>query len=555
MTARYLLRICLVLAMAVAGCKKEPEPAAQKPTAVQEAPSEQPVPDEPASEPPVRDEAVTEQPVPEKTEPEEAAPQEEPGPQEEEYFAVFMEGKKVGHAVQTRVVAEGKVRTTEKVSIQLSRGSVPISVEMAETSIETADGKPVGFEVVQDMGLMTMKVTGTVVQTNGQRAANVTVMSMGGEQKSTIEWPEDAVMAEGLRLLQLKKGLKQGTAYIVKLFSPQILQALDAEVKVGPKQEVDLLGRVVELTEVVTKLNVPGAGEIVSTGYVDDEQRMQKNIMPIAGMQVEMVACAKEFALGENDVLELIDKMFLPSPTPLENVTTASSITYHLSPSTPGGKLTTIPRTDNQSVQPGDNGGVIVTVQPVQPPTGAKFPYRGSDKAILEAIQPTRFLQSDREEIIELARRAVGSTKDAAEAVRNIESFVAAYIENKNLSVGYASAAEVVASKQGDCSEHAVLTAAMCRAVGIPAQVVAGVAYVEEFAGLEHGFGWHAWTQAYVGDKWIGLDAAFKGTGRGGYGPGHIALSVGNGDPEDFFNLVNILGQLRIDKVTINQGN
>jgi len=83
-------------------------------------------------------------------------------------------------------------------------------------------------------------------------------------------------------------------------------------------------------------------------------------------------------------------------------------------------------------------------------------------------MQPNRFLQSDNKQIIKLARRAIGGTKDAAGAVKKIEAFVGDYIENKSLSVGYASAVEVAASRQGDCTEHAVLVAAMCRAVGIP---------------------------------------------------------------------------------------
>ena len=78
----------------------------------------------------------------------------------------------------------------------------------------------------------------------------------------------------------------------------------------------------------------------------------------------------------------------------------------------------------------------------------------------------------------------------------------------------------------------------------------------KDFAGFE-GFGGHAWVQAYIGGdedgKWIGLDAAFKAAGLGGYGPGHIALALGNGNPEDFFNLVNIIGQFEIKKVTVNK--
>jgi hypothetical protein len=93
----------------------------------------------------------------------------------------------------------------------------------------------------------------------------------------------------------------------------------------------------------------------------------------------------------------------------------------------------------------------------------------------------------------------------------------------------------------------------MCRAVGIPAEVVVGIAYVEEFAGLREGFGGHAWTQAYVGDKWVGLDAAFKSAGLGGYDAGHIALAAGSGEPADFLNIATTLGQFKIDKVIISR--
>jgi len=469
---------------------------------------------------------------------------------EMEYFAVFMEGRKVGHSTLSRVVADGKVTTTEKVSLTFSRAGVPISIDTTETSVETTDGKPLGFEMIQDMSMMIMTVSGTV---NEQGIVNMTVTSMGGEQKSEFEWPSGALMAEGLRLLILKKGLKEGSRYSARIFSPGILQAVEAEIRIGSKQNVDLLGRVVALTEVTTTYSMPGAGEIVNTSYVDDELRLQKNITPIIGMQIEIIACPKEFALGGNDVLEVIGKLFLPSPIRIENVNSAKSISYHLSPTSPGEKLT-IPPNDNQIVEQDKDSGVILTVKPVAAVAGVEFPYKGWDKNILDATKPNRFLQSDHKEIIELARRAVGDTKDAAEAVKRIEAFVSEYIENRNLSVGYASAVEVAASRQGDCSEHAVLAAAMCRAVGIPAQVVSGAVYVQDWPDFDEGFGGHTWVQAYVGGKWVGLDATFKGAGHGGYGPGHIALAAGDGKPEDFLDLLGTLGKFKIDKVVVNKG-
>jgi len=465
--------------------------------------------------------------------------------EEIEYSAVFMQGKKVGHAVHTRKVEGDKVSTSEDVSITISRVGVPLTVKMSETTVETTAGKPLSFESVQLLGFMTMKASGTV---NDQGVLEVTNSGLGGAQKSTMPWPEGAVMSEGLRLLTLKHGLEAGVEYGVKVFTPGMMQAVDATVSIGEKKDVDLLGRVVKLTEMTTTLAVPGAGPVASTSYVDDEMQSLKSTMAMAGMQVEIVSCPKEFALGDNDVLELIGMMFVDSPVSLGNPGSASSITYWIVPN-PGAEFD-VPTTDNQKAERLANGNVKLVVKPAAIPSGAKFPYQGNESELREALKSTRFLQCDNEDVAKLARKAVGDTKDAGEAVRRIEAFVADYIEDRSLSVGYASAAEVLESRQGDCSEFAVLTAALCRAVGIPAQVVVGIAYVADFAGRE-GFGGHAWTQAYVGGKWVGLDAAFKGSGRGGHDAGHIALAVGNGEPADFFNMASALGAFKIEKLEV----
>jgi hypothetical protein len=465
-----------------------------------------------------------------------------------EYFAVFFEGKKAGYSKHERMVSEGKVISIEELDVTINRFGIPVSMATTTRIYETLDGKPLGFESVLDGGLMKMESSGTI-RPDGKLA--LTTGSAGSVQNSIMEWPEGALMSEGLRLLQESKGLEEGTEYSCRAFEPTMQMAVDIKTRVGTKKSVDLLGRIVTLTEVTTTVSMAGMGEIPSKSYLDEDFKLQKSVSPFLGISMEMVACPKEFALGKNDVVELIGKMFIDSPVPLKDLDSAESITYHLDP-VEGAKLT-IPQNNNQQVRKAADGKVILTVKPVAAPSGVTFPYKGNDPAALEALKPAQFVQSDHEMIIELARRAVGKTKDTAQAVDKIEAFVADYVEDKNLSVGYASAVEVAQSKQGDCTEHAVLTAALCRAVGIPAQVVMGLVYVSEWQGLENGFGGHAWNQAYVGGKWIGLDAAFRGSGWGGYDAGHIALAAGNGSPGDFFSLVTTMGQFKIDKAIIKR--
>ncbi|MBN1796143.1 MAG: transglutaminase domain-containing protein [Sedimentisphaerales bacterium] len=463
-----------------------------------------------------------------------------------EYLAIFIDGHKSGYGVHTRIVDGNTVRTSEQMELTMERMGSPVSIGTTETYIETIKGEPLGFEAVMDWSFMQTKMTGKVLD-NGK----VEVKSVTGQLESakTIEWPKGAMMAEGLRLMELEKGLVKGEEFSALVFSPSLLLAINAKVIVGDKKEVDLLGRVVTLTEVTTKMTIPMSGEMTSLAYVDDELNALKMVMPMMGMKIEMLACSKEFALSPNDPAELMSKAFIKSPKPLGDLSSVTSIKYKIRPSDTT-KNFNIPSTDNQSVEKRSDGTAILTVRPVKLKSD-KFPYKGSDKEAIENLKPNRFIQSDNEMIIKLAKEAVGDTKNAAIAVKRIEAFVAKYINDRNLSVGYASAVEVAQSRQGDCTEFAVLTAALCRAIGIPARVVAGVAYVNDFMGMQNAFGGHAWTEAYIAGKWVGLDASFVEHGWGGYDAGHIALAAGAGRPEDFIQMVFSLGYFEIEAVEI----
>jgi hypothetical protein len=464
---------------------------------------------------------------------------------EVEYYAVLMGGQKIGHAANVRSTDSGIVTTTEMLSMVIGRGAISMSVSTTETSIETSDGKPIGFEYAEDLGGMGgKKITGRL---NEQGRLEITTLDLGIEQKRVIDWPAGAVMAEGLRLLELDKGLTEGVTYQARLFSPALLSVVDADVRIGPTTNIDLFGRVLPLTEIGVSMNMQGT-IFTSTSYVDSELQAQKTVMPMMGMNLELIACDKAFALSENDVVDFLEKLLIPSPVELKDLSSTDSITYLLVPA--DGKNLSIPSTDNQTVQQTKDGKVIVTVKPAAAPVGATFPYAGKDEQLLDALKPAQYLQSGDKKIISLANKAVGDTKDAAEAARKIENFVSEYITEKNLSIGYASAAEVALSRQGDCTEHAVLTAAMCRVAGVPARVVSGIVYIAEFAGRKDVFGGHAWAEAYVGGKWIGLDAT---RAPDGFGPGHITMAMGNGDPADFFAMANMLGYFKIEEINMGE--
>jgi len=466
------------------------------------------------------------------------------GEVDEEYFALIMDGKKIGYGIHSRTVADGLVTTTETVKMIISRGGIAISMMTGETSIETVDGKPVGFETVQEMG-------GSIVRTKGKidKQGKMLTTIYGGDatQDRSLDFPKDAVMAEGLRLMEIEKGLNEGTKYSANVFSASLGNALTAEITIGPKVSVDLFGRVVELTEVKTSMNM-GMGDMVTTTYVDDDFAALKTIIPMMGMNMEMVSCDREFAMSKGDVVDFLNKAFLDSPVKIDlgKLDEANAAVFTLSAA--GREELAIPEGDYQKVKRLAADKVEVTVTKLKAAGRVKYPYRGTDEEALKSLEATFYIESDNEKIVAMSRKAVKGAKDAAQAVKQIEKFVAAYISEKDLSVGYATAVEVAGSKQGDCTEHTVLTAGLCRAAGIPARVACGIVYADGFAGRENIFGGHAWVECYIGDKWVGVDAT---RGAGNFDLTHIMLATGNGNPEDFFSIVTMLGYFKIDAIEL----
>jgi transglutaminase-like putative cysteine protease len=130
--------------------------------------------------------------------------------------------------------------------------------------------------------------------------------------------------------------------------------------------------------------------------------------------------------------------------------------------------------------------------------------------------------------------------------------FVHEYIDGKGLDVGFATASEVARQRQGDCTEHGVLLAAMLRADGIPARVAGGLVYIDRFEGRRGIFGYHMWAQALLetadGPAWTDLDGALSETAASD--ATHIALAVSplaDGDTQGvFMSIVALLGRVQI---------
>ncbi|MGH6950556.1 MAG: transglutaminase-like domain-containing protein, partial [Vitreimonas sp.] len=108
---------------------------------------------------------------------------------------------------------------------------------------------------------------------------------------------------------------------------------------------------------------------------------------------------------------------------------------------------------------------------------------------------------------------------------------------------GHYSALDTVTRRAGDCTEAAVLLAALGRAAGIPTRVASGLAYSRaSYHGVSNAFVPHSWTLAFVDGQWRSFDLALEA-----FDSTHIALTVGDGDARSIAAAGQLASLLRFD--------
>jgi len=133
------------------------------------------------------------------------------------------------------------------------------------------------------------------------------------------------------------------------------------------------------------------------------------------------------------------------------------------------------------------------------------------------------FINWDNELVKGHAAKAVAGLQETATAwdkALAVEKWVKANMKAFEFSQAMATADNVAKTLSGDCTEYAMLAAAMCRAVGIPSRTALGLVYAPGKDGPY--LAYHMWFEVYAGEQWVPLDATL---GMGGVGPGHVKIT------------------------------
>jgi hypothetical protein len=485
-----------------------------------------------------------------KTPPSEPADAKPPGKLlEESWEVMFLQGAKVGRGQTQRWqidAPEGpRVRTEsdQVVGLGLRRYGQATESTMRYSTYETTDGQLLSLSAQAALG------GGSTLEAHGEvrdGLLRLTTVTEGKRSTQSLPWDEETLGYFGLEASLRRQPMKPGETRRVRWLQPLIHQISEEHLEAIAKEEVDLLHEKKRLLKIKSSTKL--AGQTLETIlWTDEAGNVWRSSRPAMGQEsyrttAELAKAPSEstFDLGTSTMVKLA--------RPLENAHETGQVVYRARLKH-GNPAETFPTSGSQSVRPLDDHTAEITVrrvtasEPASLPMPAAAPQAGDRQA-------NSLIQSDDPTVRAMAQAAAASDLPPTEVAVALERYVNANLTNKNFSQAFATAADVAKSLEGDCTEHAVLLAALCRARDIPARVAAGLVYYEPQGGVEPGFAYHMWTEVWLADRWVPLDATL---GRGSIGGGHLKLFDSNLDGVGalgaFLPVMNVLGQLELEIV------
>lgn len=434
---------------------------------------------------------------------------------EEHWQVILIGGERVGY-VRTRTETlpgdkktSGRIRTNTETKMKLKRFGQELSLGVDLVTTETVSGELLSYEF--EMSTSPTSTTKTVGTIDGKNLKTSTTIA-GVEQEKTMPW-DDSVKSPAYQERLLRENpIKPGESKTFRMFVPELNTITDVTIAADKERDVKLpSGEQRKLLK--TKITQSILPAMPMIAYLDDEGETVLAEANMLGQTMQYFEVSKAEALKElaGAELDLAVNTLIPV-TPVERPHETKQVVYRIH--TPGEDAKELfVNGGTQQVRVIDRETVEVTVTSKSVSRSA-----GTSNVDPEYTKPTQLLQSDDAKIREHLQRAVSIDRDHGEAALALEKYVHEKLDKKNFTTAFASAAEVAEKLEGDCSEHAVLLAALLRARGIPSRVAIGIVYVPGQAKM----GGHMWTEAKFGDEWVPLDATL---GRGGIGAAHLKVA------------------------------
>ena len=381
---------------------------------------------------------------------------------------VYLDEAKVGFIHQSKEPDDSggkqQTRTLTDSSITINRLGATISVVISAWTLEDASGGIA--EMYFESNFSQAKSIDHLVRHGDQ--ATIEKRIGGPTQKRTIEWKSEWLSDSAMERVKrdaLTKGEKEFS------FSTYTLESGEAAITthVLGKEKVEVKG--VGSQELLHVRVDNSAAPVPTDAWLDekfDDVMTVTRLMgiPMVTVRSDRAACVAAFA--KPDTPEIFNKISPRTNVRLPNPYHTDEVVLRLRATDPNAPMPKLENERQTIISKQDERDVTLRVRRVVPSEKFTLPLANFTAEEKECLEPSPNIQCDDAELVKLAKDAVGDEKDAWTAAQKLEKFVNGYISNKNMDSIFETATGVMKSKSGDCTEHGVLLAGLCRAVRDP---------------------------------------------------------------------------------------
>lgn len=504
-----------------------------------------------------------------------------------EYWdAAFLEGQKSGFVRTTTYEKErgGQkfLHTNIELNLTLKRYHAVVNLRMESGAEETPGGRVTKVFVRQFLGAgQELNLTGTVA------GDNLHITSDNGKIDKKITWNKDVIGLHRQQHLCQERKVKPGDRFAYYAFEPGIQSAVVVRIAVKDEQEVEVLDARKKLLRVeVTPDKIELSGNTIQLPpvvlFLDKDYQPARTEMEMPGVgKIVLYRTTRAIATAPSaaDIrsVDLGLKTIVPLNRPIRNPHETKRVVYRITIKDDENPRTAFAADERQQIknvqgntfelhvqavrrphaqarQAGDSSPVpLEKGGPKQKPEAelirtlpSEVPQSGPDGPGDEYRKSCYFLNSDDEQVKQLAQKIVGTETDPWEKTQLIEKWVCKSMRGSN-AIAFATASQIARELQGDCRQHAVLAAALCRAADVPSRTALGLVYFEGSDG-KPGMAFHMWAEVWIAGQWIAIDPTL---GQGGIGAAHIKIAHHSWHNTEtlspLLTVVRVLGRLTIE--------
>jgi hypothetical protein len=474
---------------------------------------------------------------------------------EETWEEARIEDARVGfvHTVVQEIQGgtDKRLRATAMLDLTLRRHGSIVRLRTEQGTEETAEGRVVAVFLRQGQeGSRQLDLRGELEE--GQ----MHVIVDGGRLERRLGWPAGVVGWHSREHLFQKRRPASGSSFEFLRYEPVFNAVTTVRVQVRGREEVALPGGTKSLLRVEMtpdRLEAPGikVQPPGCTWWLDGDLLPVRRTFELEGLgTVVLTRSTRQAALAPatpGAAGDIGAKTLIPVDRRISRPYATRSAVYRITLRDDGDREAAFADDAHQELRRLDRDHFEVRVHP------ASSPVRQSDAGPppADCLASCHYIDSDAEVFRTLTARAVGDETAPWKKARRIERWVKQQMRVDNaapLVCASVSAREL----RGDCRHYSLLTAALCRASGIPARTAIGLLYVERSGRPQMGF--HMWTEVWIDGQWLGLDATL---GHGHVDAAHVKISDHSWKETQSLTpllpVQRVLGKIRIEVVRVEE--